>query len=227
MRVAVAVTTVWTDPSAVRPVDAPAVAGEPDLAAWTAALGVPERLDLHERVVTQAWRGEPVLVDTVREDWAKVVLPLQPSSLDPRGYPGWVPAAHVEPGDGRGFPAGDADPLAVAMRLLGVGYLWGGMSEHGVDCSGLVALAHRRCGLVIPRDAHDQAAAGRPVDVPAAGDLVFFAANGRVHHVGMAVGDGTMLHAPRTGASVEVRSLADRPYRDELSVVRRFRDTAP
>src|SRR5436190_1859189 len=82
LRVVVPVATVWTRPEAVRPVDAPAVAAAPDLAAWTAAMGVPERLDLEDRVVTQALLGEPVTVEETRAGWARVTLRHQPSSLD-------------------------------------------------------------------------------------------------------------------------------------------------
>jgi gamma-D-glutamyl-L-lysine dipeptidyl-peptidase len=238
MYVGVGVATVWTDPARVRPIDAPAVAAPADPAAWTAALGTPERLDLHGRVVTQALLGEPVIVDAERDGWARVVLPDQPSRLDPRGYPGWIPAAQLvpEPPAGEppllppGVPVPDVDfdgpgLLAIARLFLGMPYLWSGRSGYGVDCSGLVGLAHRHFGVRIPRDTRDQEGSGEPVPVEAAeaGDLVFFAKSSGVHHVGMAVGDGTMLHAPRTGRVVTITPISDPAYQGERRTARRFR----
>jgi cell wall-associated NlpC family hydrolase len=83
-----------------------------------------------------------------------------------------------------------------------------------VDCSGLVHLAFRVFGVVLPRDAHDQASAHQlrpvPLDEARPGDLYFFAEPGRpVHHVGFAsqtvARDGTrwMLHAPGVAGIVE------------------------
>jgi cell wall-associated NlpC family hydrolase len=136
---------------------------------------------------------------------------------------GELPSGSVRLCDEDGNPPADPAPVLDAARaFLGLGYLWGGTSAWGVDCSGLVHLAWRSRGVLLPRDAHDQAAAGSVEDVPLdevrAGDLYFFARPGRpIHHVGVATGpllaDGTrwMLHAPETGALVEEAPLA--PHR--------------
>jgi cell wall-associated NlpC family hydrolase len=233
-------TTVWTDPARVRDIDAAAVADESDLAGWAAGLDTEGRLDLHGRTVTQALPGEPVLVDSERDGWAAVVLPWQPSSLDLRGYPGWVRAAHLGTGDAGELSAavllpdgasvegdGGAALVATARSFLGLDYLWAGFTGYGVDCSGLVSLTYRSHGVLIPRDAHDQAVAGEPVELDAlcGGDLVFFGENdgrGPIHHVGMAVGDGTMLHSPRTGRQVEICPLNMPGYAEELCAARRY-----
>jgi cell wall-associated NlpC family hydrolase len=94
--------------------------------------------------------------------------------------------------------------LATARLFSGLPYQWGGLSGYGVDCSGLVHLAHRVHGLVVPRDAHDQATTATSIGEEGArpGDPVFFASDGHVHHVALATHPGFMLHSPRTGSRV-------------------------
>jgi cell wall-associated NlpC family hydrolase len=99
------------------------------------------------------------------------------------------------------------DPAALvgsARSFLGLGYVWGGLSSWGTDCSGLVHLTHRLHGWVVPRDADDQRDVCEPVDDPWPGDLYFFSRDGSsVHHVGYVTDRGRLLHAPGTGDGVE------------------------
>ena len=98
------------------------------------------------------------------------------------------------------------DILGSARQLLGVPYLWGGTCGIAVDCSGLVHLAFRERGRVVPRDADDQqrAAAEVHLEKVAAGDLYFFGRPDEgIHHVGFVSGTQRMLHAPQSGACVE------------------------
>lgn len=282
-RISVPVTVVWSEPGAPRPADHLAVAAEPDYPGWVASLDLEARLGLLGRVVTHGLFDEPVRVIEERAGYASVILPRQPSSLDPGGYPGWVPLAHlvedgarsapgarvigtypsgvleteagelslsygtwlrpgtdprqpaqvILPGGGEGHcdePLDSPPPVgrlvtAEAERFLGLDYLWGGMSGYGIDCSGLAALVHLRLGIVIPRDAHDQAAAGTAVVAEDArpGDLVLFARPGEVpHHVGIVRGEGEMVHAPRTGQSVEIGRFDEGPWLDEVRLFRRY-----
>ncbi len=119
----------------------------------------------------------------------------------PGGRRGVVPADAVQR---HGLPYDRAALVPAARTFLGLGYLWGGLSSWGTDCSGLVHLTHRAAGWVVPRDADDQCRAAAPAPEPAIGDLYFFARDGRdVHHVGY-VGDAArLLHAPGTGNGVE------------------------
>lgn len=89
--------------------------------------------------------------------------------------------------------------LSLADLLLHVPYLWGGRSCMGIDCSGLVQLVCGLCGVMLPRDACEQAGCGVPVTEigeAKSGDLVFFKnAEGRVIHVGICRGGRTLIHA--------------------------------
>ena len=123
---------------------------------------------------------------------------------------------------GAAWPAlSGARVVAQARRFLGVQYLWAGTSGFCLDCSGFTHLVYRAFGVTIPRDAADQATVGRRVAARSAlraGDLVFFRnAAGAIHHVGLAIGGGKMIHAPGTGSSVRIVSLDSRPYSSEFA----------
>jgi gamma-D-glutamyl-L-lysine dipeptidyl-peptidase len=275
--VVVGVSTVWTTPDAPRACDAPAIAGTPRLSAWVRGMTKEQRKDLRGRTLTQVLFGDAVQVEEVADSWARIVAIEQAAPrLDPRGYPGWLPAAHIVPDDrdeqpavgeyvvdamfstlherpeaaapavdivlgtrltvlgqpqGRYVPvaapgrpgplwadladlaptatrpaAAARDLLPVALRLQGVPYIWGGVSPYGIDCSGLVYLAHRRLNVVVPRDAGDQADASRPVESgeQAPGHLCFFRDhNAPIDHVGLLHGPGQLVHASGSAGQVQ------------------------
>lgn len=104
--------------------------------------------------------------------------------------------------------------LRRGLALLGTPYRWGGTTpEGGFDCSGLVGYVFRTAlGIDLPRVSRDMARDGEKVDRAALvpGDLVFFSRRGsgkRVDHVGIYIGEGRFLHAPRTGKDVTVSEL--------------------
>jgi hypothetical protein len=95
--------------------------------------------------------------------------------------------------------------------------VWGGTTPKGFDCSGLVQYVFRQVGVELPRVSRDQASAGSPVASLAdakPGDLVFFGAP--VDHVGIYVGDGKMLAAPKRGDVVRVQDV----YRTPVAIRR-------
>ncbi len=91
-------------------------------------------------------------------------------------------------------------------------YVWGAGGPSSYDCSGLVMAAFRRVGISLPHYTGDQWTAGRHIsrEEMRPGDLVFFYSD--LHHVGIYIGGGMMVHAPRTGDVVRVAALGNRPF---------------
>ena len=105
-----------------------------------------------------------------------------------------------------------SEALLQALLALGTDYHWGGASPAtGYDCSGLVAHVFRQAwGLRLPHNARAQSEFGTPVSLAELrpGDLVFFNTEHRAFsHVGIYLGNGRFVHAPRTGEEVKVERL--------------------
>ena len=188
-----------------------AVIKRPTTWAWEAPAlsGRVLELSYGTRLPALAWTSASVQVAML--DGRSLYLERAAVTLRSRGAP-WPP------------PTG-AQLVSEARRFLGLQYLWAGMSGFGFDCSGFTCLVYQALGVTIPRDGAPQAAEGVKVARTAlrAGDLVFFrGASGPVHHVGMYVGDGRMIHSPATGLPVSIVSLSAEPYASELSGGRRY-----
>ncbi len=125
-----------------------------------------------------------------------------------------------------------SDLLTQAMGLLGVPYRRGGSSEEtGFDCSGFVRhLYEKSFGRLLPRRAAEQAKATETIDREELkpGDLVFFNTMKRAFsHVGIYVGDGKFIHAPRAGKSIRVDDMRSAYWEKRFNGARRVQTEEP
>jgi gamma-D-glutamyl-L-lysine dipeptidyl-peptidase len=130
--------------------------------------------------VTELLRGEPVEVEGRRDGWARIK-----TAYD---YFGWVREDELGGAGG--------DPVEQARRYLGTPYLWGGMTERGIDCSGLVHMSYRWLGRLVPRDADQQEAVGTTLEEAELepGDLITYGEDAATH-IAFWLGDGRILHS--------------------------------
>ncbi|MFG3495336.1 NlpC/P60 family protein [Streptomyces sp. NPDC047928] len=105
-----------------------------------------------------------------------------------------------------------AQAVAYAYGAIGKPYVWGATGPSSFDCSGLTQAAWRSAGVALPRTTYTQINAGRRVSRSelAPGDLVFFYSG--LSHVGIYIGGGQMIHAPRTGSTVRIAPLDEMPW---------------
>jgi cell wall-associated NlpC family hydrolase len=162
----------------------------------------------HAEVVNEVLRGETLyLLHAVEGErpmyWCHA----------PDGYVGWIRAEDVERVDGarlaQALSSGSSSPdprveavIASAQSKLGLPYVWGGRSDIGVDCSGLVQTAFASHGVHLPRDAEQQAIVGKLVatrwhrDALRRGDVLFFMGRrGAVSHTAIYLGDDQYIEA--------------------------------
>ena len=120
-----------------------------------------------------------------------------------------------------------AEALLQALLALGLDYRFGGDSPvTGFDCSGLVAHVYLEAwNIRLPRNTSAQSKAGMPVSLAElqAGDLVFYDTLKRPYsHVGIYLGDGKFVHAPKSGAQVRVESLKSSYWTQRYNGARRI-----
>ncbi len=166
------------------------------------------------------------VADIDKKGSAKVVLP--------DGREGYVPASDLMDlgkwADSRKLNAKNI--IATAKEYVGIPYLWGGMSTKGFDCSGFVRTVYLMNGVVLPRNASQQAPLGVEVSdftKLKAGDLIFFGQKGgllkkeKITHVGLYIGNGEFIHSSHV---VRINSLtegAENYYKNAPNLIRACR----
>lgn len=138
------------------------------------------------------------------------------AAIPPQVPPSAAPSA-------RGAP----EPVFHALLALGVDYEYGGRSPvSGFDCSGLVAHVFQEAwGLRLPHNARAQSEFGKPVGAAELqpGDLVFYnTLNQPYSHVGIYVGEGRFVHAPKAGQQVRMESVSAAYWRSRFNGARRL-----
>ena len=140
------------------------------------------------------------------------------------GCASYGPAA---PGEAPAPRAERSEALLQALLSLGLDYRYGGNSPvTGFDCSGLVAHVYKEAwGIRLPHNSMAQSEAGVPVSLAElqAGDLVFYDTLKRPYsHVGIYLGDGKFVHAPKSGAQVRIESVKSAYWTQRYNGARRI-----
>lgn len=190
----------------------------------------PGYLELGDEAWARRWEtaseGEPLVsLDADLHDeagrtiarlpWGARVIRDQPRSvLLPDGRRGTIGRGEVVPLARRAdrFPARGDSVVRSAREWLGVPYLWGGVTQAGVDCSGFVQSLLWMHGIAVPRDSDLQVGVGEALDVEfeefAPGDLAFFSERGdRVTHVALSMGGSQIIHCALANGEVAVNDL--------------------
>ncbi|KPH97347.1 NLP/P60 protein [Actinobacteria bacterium OV450] len=152
--------------------------------------------------------AKQLLAKLTAEERASYEAQSAPGAAVPGAAPAGPAATAPAPADG----SRAARAVAFAYGAIGKPYVWGATGPGSFDCSGLTQAAWRSAGVSLPRTTYTQINAGQRVsrDQLAPGDLVFFYSG--VTHVGLYIGNGQMIHAPRPGSTVRVAPVDSMPW---------------
>lgn len=135
-------------------------------------------------------------------------------------------SAQVTYGGASGAVSAGQRVVQIAEQFLGLPYVYGGSTPAGFDCSGFTSYVYKQLGYTLHRVSADQINNGVPVSKSELqpGDLLLFKKQGasRIHHVGIYVGDGMMIHSPQTGDVIKYASIVNGYYNDCYYAARRI-----
>lgn len=176
--------------------------------------------------------GEPVTVTSLADGWYQISYPLAESgiayiSADYVSLTVPAPRADVPVnyGSASSVSAGER-VVQIAEQYLGIPYVYGGSTPAGFDCSGFTSYVFKQLGYSLYRSSYQQIDNGVPVSKSELqpGDLLLFKRQGasRIHHVGIYVGDGMMIHSPQTGDVIKYTSIVSGYYNNCYYAARRI-----
>ena len=178
-------------------------------------------------------RGDAVELIGQEGDWYKIS-----TSLAACGYayisadyisttmPAAISVPDVTYGNSAASTSAGQRVVRIAEQFLGLPYVYGGSTPSGFDCSGFTSYVFGQMGYSLNRVSADQIENGIPVSKSELqpGDLLLFKKKGasRIHHVGIYVGDGMMIHSPQTGDVVKYTSIVNGYYNNCYYAARRI-----
>lgn len=192
----------------------------------TSALNLRAEANTSSAILTQMPLGTVLSVQSVSSGWARVTY---------SGVTGYASLDYIQFGQAEAAPAMPNRSGAVsskgqavaelAKQHLGKPYVYGAAGPNNFDCSGFVYYVYKQFGVSLNRVAHDQMKNGTyvPADQLQPGDIVGFSrGDGYIHHVGIYVGNGMMIHSPQTGDVVKYESVVTGNYANRLVGGRRI-----
>ena len=176
--------------------------------------------------------GDSVTVTALTDGWYKINYSLSEDgcayiSGDYISLTEPAPRANVPVsyGASSGTSAGQR-VVQIAEQFLGLPYIYGGSTPAGFDCSGFTSYVFKQLGYSLYRSSYQQINNGIPVSKSdlQPGDLLLFKRQGasRIHHVGIYVGDGMMIHSPQTGDVIKYTSIVSGYYNNCYYAARRI-----
>lgn len=172
--------------------------------------GRKKRASAKKEIQAKLKKAEKLEADLAKEE-RELLLDLEDDAAHKRQL-AWLRSGVLEEIKGKASKEG-RKALAFALDQLGKDYKWGATGPGTFDCSGLTLRAWESAGVTIPRTSQAQWRGLERVKLTGMrpGDLIIY--KGDASHVGMYVGDGTMVHAPRTGRQVRVEGVGALPIK--------------
>jgi N-acetylmuramoyl-L-alanine amidase len=173
-----------------------------------------------DAIINSLYWGASVKIVSRSDEWYNVQLT--------DGTTGWIFSKYVSTEEvaSRNTSSTAGDILAYANKFLGVGYVYGGSTQYGFDCSGFTKYVFGNFGITLNRIAADQANGGVWIDKSrlSAGDLVFFATSGGTYisHAGIYIGDGNFIHSSSGAGKVTISNLWSGYYANTYITARRM-----
>lgn len=151
------------------------------------------------KLIAEAKRQEKLYSTVVDATQSKINETLKQIDSIRKSVPKYTPSRGA-------VPISSNAVVAYASNFLGTPYLWGGTTPAGFDCSGFTQYAYRHFGVLLGRTTYDQIKNGFSVsrDQLQPGDLVFYGKGGSPTHMGIYIGNGMYIHAPRTGDVIKI-----------------------